>query len=479
MDCAPHVLKSSVKIPTFPWTVDGEALKILIDTHANLYPLSRLPDGVADQIKARLIFPNPAYLGAQKRGFSTWNIPQQIKGYQVEGDALIIPRGFTRQLIGILKNADVQYCHEDRRLTLPPVDFQFLGELLDFQEVTVSAMAARDFGTLAAPTGSGKTVMALALAAMRRQPTLVVVHSIELQNQWISKIEEFLGIPAREVGRIGGGKQIIGDKITVALVQSLYKVAPDVAPHVGYLVVDECHRCPSRTFTEAVSAFDSRFMLGLSATPWRRDGLSRLIYWHLGDKVHEVDAVALVEAGHVLPADVVWRKTDFEPTFDPSTEYSKMLSELTRDASRNALIADDVAREAGNGGGVCLVLSDRKAHCEALVVALETRGVTAAILTGDLPTAKRQEVVAALNAGRVKVLVATGQLIGEGFDCRELSTLFLATPIKFNGRLIQYLGRVLRPAPGKDKARVYDYLDIQVGVLENAARERERVYEGR
>ncbi len=80
--------------------------------------------------------------------------------------------------------------------------------------------------------------------------------------------------------------------------------------------------------------------------------------------------------------------------------------------------------------------------------------------------------MAALNAGQVKVLVATGQLIGEGFDCRDLSTLFLATPIRFNGRLLQYLGRILRPAPGKDKARVYDYLDIQVGVLE-------RVYEGR
>ena len=81
----------------------------------------------------------------------------------------------------------------------------------------------------------------------------------------------------------------------------------------------------------------------------------------------------------------------------------------------------------------------------------------------------------ALNGGRVKVLVATGQLIGEGFDCRELSTLFLATPIKFNGRLLQYLGRVLRPAPGKDKARVFDYVD-PVGVLENAARARQRVY---
>jgi len=379
-------------------------------------------------------------------------------------------------LIGMLGGAGVQYRVEDRRRTLASVDFTFRGELLDFQEVAVSAMAARDFGVLAAPTGSGKTVMALALVAKRRQPALIVVHTKELMEQWIARIEEFLGIPAREVGRIGGGKMVVGDRVTVGLVQSLYKCAGEVVPKVGHLVIDECHRAPSRTFTEAVSAFDSRFMLGLSATPWRHDGLSRLIYWYVGDVAHKVDAVALVEAGHVLPADVVWRKTDFEPTFDPSTEYSEMLSELTRDASRNALIADDVAREAGNGGGVCLVLSDRKAHCEALVVALETRGVTAAILTGDLPTAKRQEVVAALNAGRVKVLVATGQLIGEGFDCRELSTLFLATPIKFNGRLIQYLGRVLRPAPGKVKATVFDYLDINVPVLEAAARSRLRVY---
>ncbi|PIU53152.1 MAG: restriction endonuclease subunit R, partial [Deltaproteobacteria bacterium CG07_land_8_20_14_0_80_60_11] len=434
-------------------------MKILIDTHANLYPLSHLPGAVVDRIKARLSFPNPAYLGAQKRGFSTWNIPQQIQGYRVEADTLIIPRGFVRQLIGILRGAGVRYRFEDRRRTLSEVAFTFHGQLEDFQETAVEAMAARDFGVLAAPTGSGKTVVALALVAMRRQPALVVVHTKELLEQWIARIEEFLEISAREVGRIGGGKQIIGDKISVALVQSLYKCAGEVAPHVGFLVADECHRCPSRTFTEAVTAFDSRFMLGLSATPWRRDGLSRLIYWYVGDVAHQVDAAALVEVGHVLEAEVVWRETDFEPTFDPSTEYSKMLSELTRDPARNALIADDVAREAGNGGGVLLVLSDRKAHCETLVELLEDRGVKAHLLTGDLSNGERQAVVAALNAGRVKVLVATGQLIGEGFDCRELSTLFLATPIKFNGRLLQYLGRILRPAPGKDRAVVYDYVD--------------------
>lgn len=448
-----------------------------IDTQARLYPLAHLPAGVLARIKDRLTFPNPAYLEAEKRGFYTGNIPQEIRGYEVEGDFLIIPRGFTRQLVGIIKGAGLAYRIEDHRRTLAPVDFSFRGELRDFQTEAVEAMAARDFGTLAAPTGSGKTVMALALVARRRQPALVVVHTRELLQQWIARIETFLGIPKQEIGVIGGGKMKVRERITVGLVQTLGKCASEIAPFIGHLVIDECHRTPSRTFTEAVTAFDCRYMTGLSATPWRRDGLSRMIYWHVGDKVHEVDKGALVEAGHVLQAEVIWRETDFEPTFDPSEEYSKMLRELCEDSARNDLIAEDVAQEAKTGGGVCLVLSDRKAHCEALVGLLAARGVNASILTGDLSSSQRQAVVEALNGGSVKVLVATGQLIGEGFDCRELSTLFLATPIKFNGRLLQYLGRVLRPAPGKTQAVVYDYLD-PVGVLENAAKARQRVYEG-
>jgi superfamily II DNA or RNA helicase len=436
-----------------------------------------LPEQVRDTIEDRLTFKNPAYEEAEKRGFSTWNIPPEITGYQVDGDRLITPRGFARQLIGILNKSGVQYQLDDHRRTLPEVDFQFLGELRDFQEEAVDEMATRDFGTLAAPTGSGKTVMALALIARRRQSALIICHTQELANQWTERIQQFLGIPAHEIGRIGGGKNQVGEKITVALVQSLYKCASEVVPHIGNLIVDEAHRAPSRTFTECVTAFDCRYMTGLSATPWRRDGLSRLIYWHLGDKIHEVDKAALVEAGHVLQADVVWRETDFTPYHDPSTEYSKMLSELTEDPARNSLITSDVAQESRNGGGVCLVLSDRKAHCEALQAALEGHGIKAAYFTGDLGNGARQAVVEALNSGHVKVLVATGQLIGEGFDCRELSTLFLATPIKFNGRLLQYLGRILRPARGKDKAIVFDYQDVNVGVLMAAARSRQQVYD--
>ncbi|MFZ5448165.1 MAG: DEAD/DEAH box helicase [Thermodesulfobacteriota bacterium] len=451
-------------------------MKLEITNQTRLSPLSALFVSVAARIMDRLTFANPAHAEAEKRGFSTWNIPAEIKGYSLAGDVLITPRGFTRQLVGILRGAGVRYQLEDQRRTLAPVDFMFTGELKDFQVEAVEAMLSRDFGTLAAPTGSGKTVMALALIAQRRQPVLIMVHTKELLEQWQARIETFLGIPAHEVGIIGDGKKRIGSKITVALVQSLYKCASEVVPHIAYLVVDECHRAPSRTFTECVTAFDSRYMTGLSATPWRRDGLSRLIFWHLGDVAHEVDKAALVDAGHVLCADVVWRETSFQPFHDPSEEYSKMLSELTQDPDRNALIASDIAKEAGNGGGVCLVLSDRKAHCDTLAAFLKDWGIEAAVLTGDLGSGARQAVVEALNGGQVKVLVATGQLIGEGFDCRELSTLFLATPIKFNGRLLQYLGRVLRPAPGKNKAKVYDYQDKNVGVLKAAARAREKIY---
>jgi superfamily II DNA or RNA helicase len=218
-------------------------------------------------------------------------------------------------------------------------------------------------------------------------------------------------------------------------------------------------------------------MLGLSATPWRRDKLTKVIFWHLGGLHHKIDHHRLVKSGDVLAAEVIVRETDFKPYYDPVHEYSKMLSELTSDDRRNRLIAADVAREAGRHPGVCLVLSDRKKHCETLQALLQYRHkISSELLTGDLKVSERQAVLDRLNQGEVNVLLATGQLIGEGFDRRDLSVLFLATPIKFSGRVIQYIGRVLRPAPGKRKAKVYDYVDINVDVLKAAAKSRQKVF---
>jgi superfamily II DNA or RNA helicase len=154
-----------------------------------------------------------------------------------------------------------------------------------------------------------------------------------------------------------------------------------------------------------------------------------------------------------------------------------MLSELAADTGRNLMIAQDVAEEVRARPGICLVLSDRRAHCEDLRALLRYRfKVDSELMTGEMPIHERQEVVERLNAGTARVVIATGQLIGEGFDCRGLSTLFLATPVRFSGRLLQYLGRVLRPAPGKQKARVFDYVDVQVETLVKAANARQRVY---
>ena len=450
-------------------------LKITIKENLQLKNLS--PE-LMELLVEKLQFINPKWLENERMGRWNRGTPKLLKYYDKVGrTGLWIPRGYIRHLINMCRRQGIKFQIDDQRRKVKPVGFTFKGRLKPFQKIAVDEMLAKDFGTLSSATGSGKTVMALYIIAQRKQPALIVVHTKDLAVQWVERIETFLGIGSEAVGFIGGGKKVIGDKITVALVQSLYKCADEVAENIGFLVVDECHRCPSRTFTEAVSCFDSQFMLGLSATPYRRDQLSKLIFWHLGDKHHEVDKNQLIETGDVLPAKVTFRRTNFTTRYDPVNEYSKMLAELATDTERNILIASDVAGEAARNDGICLILSDRKAHCENLQAMLRYRfKLESELLTGDIDIADRQKVLERINNGQVKAVIATGQLIGEGFDCKDLTTLFLATPIKFSGRLLQYLGRVLRPAAGKKYARVFDYVDVHVETLQKAARARERVY---
>ncbi len=452
--------------------------EILNITLKNNLRLSGIPHVLRETLIETLQFPNPKWIENHRMGRWNRGVPRELRFYdQVRGGGLWIPRGYIRQLIFLCRRYRINYRIDDQRRSLPPVHFSFNGQLRTFQQEAVQRMLNKEFGTLSSATGSGKTIMALYILAQRRQPALIIVHTKDLVHQWIQRITSFLNIPEDEIGIIGGGKKLIGEKITVALVQSLYKCADEVSIHIGNLIVDECHRTPSRTFTEAVTEFDSRYMLGLSATPWRRDKLSKLIFWHLGDIHHQIDKTLLVENGFVLSAEVIFRQTNFRPFFDPVMEYSKMLSELTADDERNRLIASDISKESQDNPGVCLVLSDRKKHCETLKAILTYKyNVSSEIMTGDLSTTQRLEVLEGLNRGRVKVLIATGQLIGEGFDCRQLTTLFLATPVRFSGRVLQYLGRVLRPAPGKTRARVYDYVDVHVDPLMAAANTRRKIY---
>ncbi len=453
---------------------EGFERKMIMDfLIGNKIKLSGLNPGTKGQVKQQLTMPNPQYADAEKAGRWTGNIDRYLYFYREYSGGIEVPRGFAGRAYQICQGEGITVV--DNRVEVS-VDFQFHGTLKPFQVEAVDAMLSHDHGVLESGTGSGKTVMALAMIAVRKQRTLIIVHTKELLHQWIDRIESFLAIPADEVGQIGGGKFSLGDKITVGMVQTLCKRVDDVRGQFGFVVTDECHRAPSKTFTDVVSAMDAKYLLGLSATAYRRDGLGRVIFLYLGDRRHQVDKAELVNLGHLCNALVVWHQTDFDTCLDPSTEYSAMLSELTQDPARNRQICRDVAGDSCQG--IKLVLSDRKAHCHELADILKREhGINAAILTGGLSRRQREEVSRQIDSSTVKTLICTGQLIGEGYDLPALETLFLATPIKFSGRLIQYIGRVLRPSPGKDGALIHDYYDVRVGVLEHGARVLAGVYE--
>ena len=183
----------------------------------------------------------------------------------------------------------------------------------------------------------------------------------------------------------------------------------------------------------------------------------------------------LEASGAVLRPELIQKKTDFRYGF--MGDYSKLLKALSEDPSRNALILDDAVRLARRGEGTVLLVSDRRAHCEFFAERLAEQGIAAALLTGQTPKEEREQIVADVQAGRVRVLAATVQLIGEGFDCPGLSTLVLATPIKFEGRLLQVAGRIVRPAEGK-RALIVDYVDAGVPLLRRSASARRAVLDG-
>ena len=427
--------------------------------------LENIKPSTAKAVKDFLTLPNPVHQEAIRHGRWTGNIPAKLKFYQESGAKLIVPRGSARQIHRIAREHGEDVRFVNKRRTLKPIDFNFKGELRPYQQKAVEDILRRDSGVLDASTGSGKTVMAIAVIAARKQPTLILTHTLALLDQWRNRIHSFLGT---EAGMIGDGKLDV-QPVTVGMVQSARKHLDTLPQHFGQLIVDECHKTPSTTFTECCAAFDARYLLGLSATPFRRDKLTRVIFFYLGDMVHRVDPEHLRKVGAVLTPKVFTVETDF--SYDYQDDYPKMITALTCDEQRNRLIIETL-RENLNGG-TALVVSDRIAHLELLSNGFPGNGT--AILTGQTPKQEREKIVDDLVRGKIKVLFSTLSLISEGFDQAVLVDLFLASPIKFHGRLIQTVGRVLRPEDGK-RPRVFDFIDSQQPVLRAQARKRQAVY---
>ena len=430
------------------------------------------PAALIERLKELLTIDNPKYKDAKK--YARWvgkNFKRKLYFFEMDGEGIRFPRGFAGQVVALCRRLTGQGPEiVDQRQLLPEEDFVFQGELRPYQDEAVQAVLNRQFGVLVAGTGSGKTVMALAVIAARRQPTLILLHNKELLYQWQARVQEFLDI---EPGLIGDGHYDI-QPVSVGIVNTVRKHLDELPRRFGQLIVDECHRVPASLFTGVVTAFNCQYSLGLSATAFRReDGMTRLIYLYMGERVHQVDPRELEAVGAVLRPEFIQHPTGFRYSF--RGDYQALMTALTADEARNQQIAVDVAREVAVGQGVVLVVSDRVAHCQYLADLLVGRGIDAVVLTGRVSGEERARIVEAVRESRVQVLVSTLQLVGEGFDVAGLTSLFLTTPIKFTGRLQQVIGRILRPAAGK-QPRVIDYVDEQVGVLRSSARTRRLIY---
>jgi superfamily II DNA or RNA helicase len=435
-----------------------------------------VPPALLAALKHLASLHNPEFYEKEKLRFSTWNTPRFIRCYRETLDELLLPRGLRDKATRVIADAGSRLDVIDDVEVTVPIDTRLLATLTPEQQAAAASLGEHDLGTLVAPPGSGKTVIGCALIAHHQLPTLVIVDRKPLVEQWRDRLVTHLRLNSRDVGQLGGGRSRPTGVVDVAMVQSLAR-RDDLAQLTGgygLVIVDECHHVPAVTFERAVREIPVRRWMGLTATPYRRDGLQALMAMHCGPVRHTMT----VPAGAALRVlQLIVHETTHEPV-DAGEHIQTTFRGLVEDDERTAAICQDIATAAGVGRN-CLVLTRWTEHLTAIARGLDDRGVHAHVLHGQMGKKARAAIIeqlAAPNTDGGLVLAATASLLGEGFDCPPLDTLFLAFPIKFKGNVVQYVGRVLRPTDTKTRVEVHDYVDVLVPVLARMHNERRRAY---
>jgi superfamily II DNA or RNA helicase len=442
-----------------------------------------LPPGLVAQVRRLAAFQNPEFYKKQAMRMSTWDTPRIICCAENLDRHVALPRGCLPDLRDLADRHGVTLSLDDLRVEGASVDARFHGELTPLQSQALKSLVAHDTGVFVAPPGVGKTIVAIALIARRGRSTLVLVNRRHLLEQWRSQLALFLGVDQADIGLIGGNegkKRKKTGSVDVAMVQALVKPdrVDDIVAEYGQVIVDECHHASSVSYERLLAETRGRYVVGLTATPQRRDGHQAIMQMQLGPIRFEVPPRSLA-ATRPFRHKLIVRETTFR-LGDENTEptITQIYGRLAADEERNAAILEDVIGTLAEGR--CpVVLTQRREHVDWFARRIAPYVRTVAVLKGGMGRRAEKHArdsLTGLRASGSTVLVATGPYIGEGFDDVHLDTLFLAMPISWKGTLAQYVGRLHRVHPGKQEVRVFDYVDKAVPMLARMFGKRLRSY---
>jgi superfamily II DNA or RNA helicase len=415
-------------------------------------------------------FQNPEFYRAQAMRLSTFGKPRLIDCSEDFPEHLALPRGCLSETQDLLQSNGIKVAFKDERFPGTPILAKFQGELAEKQLEAARALARSDFGVLAAPTAFGKTVIGAWLIAQRAVNTLVLVHRQHLLDQWRERLAAFLDVPLKSIGQFGAGKHKLSGVIDVALLQSLSHKGEvkDIVANYGQVLVDECHHIPAFSFERVLGEVRAQFVVGLTATPVRKDGHHPIIAMQCGPIRLRVDAREQAE-NRPFEHEVVVRPTSFRlPPDCQDPKIHDLYTLLALDESRTNLVVEDVMR-AIYAGRSPLVLTERTEHLERLAQKLNANVTHVVTLRGGMGARQRKlvsETLAAIPDNEPRVLLATGRYIGEGFDDARLDTLFLTLPVSWRGTIQQYAGRLHRLHPNKQLVQIFDYCDANVPMLQ-------------
>ncbi|TRX00219.1 DEAD/DEAH box helicase [Flavobacterium gawalongense] len=467
-----YIVPQNIAIPTLPQSNNGK----LTITLNNVVKINRnaISTALINFLKEELNFLNTEFLIKKKMGKNTFGTERYFKFVEETENAIIIPRGFVGKIIRFCRENKIEYDFNDERKKLNEVSFLFNAQLREHQQIVIDTTGKKDLGVIVAPPGSGKTIVGLKIIAEKRQPALIITHRKQIAEQWIERIETFLGIPKNDIGKIGQGKTKIGKQITVAMIQSLSKELekPDAEKLLnafGTIIVDECHHIPAETFRNTITKLQTFYLYGLTATPFRKYNDSKLIFIHLGEVIAEIKSDEISTSKR---PKIIIRNTDLDVPFNSKTDKFETLSKiLVHDSTRNKAILQDINNELKSDKKI-VIITERKEHIDSLYQYLK-QSYEAITLSGEDSESAKNSKWKLLKEGNYQVLITTGQFFGEGTDLQNANSLFLVYPFSFEGKLIQYIGRVQR---SEIAPTIYDYRDIKIDYLNKVFLKRNAYY---